>query len=81
MTQRILSISGLRGVIGDGLDPVYISEFAAALGTWANGGTVVVSRDGRATGLMVKHAVNQIGLKGLAEPMPVYRPRDPEGAP
>ena len=57
MTQRILSISGLRGVIGDGLDPVYISEFAAALGTWANGGTVVVSRDGRATGVMVKHAV------------------------
>lgn len=57
MTQRILSISGLRGVIGDGLDPEYIVQFASALGTWANGGRVVVSRDGRSTGPMIKHAV------------------------
>lgn len=57
MPQRILSISGLRGVIGDGLDVAYVTEFAAALGTWAKGGTVVVSRDGRATGAMLKHAV------------------------
>ncbi len=61
MTQRILSISGLRGVIGDGLDPEYVTRFAAALGTMAGGGTVIVSRDGRATGTMVKHAV----LSGL----------------
>jgi phosphomannomutase len=57
MTERILSISGLRGVIGDGLDPQYLTRFAAALGTMYDGGTVVVSRDGRATGPMVKHAV------------------------
>lgn len=56
IVQRILSISGLRGVIGDGLDPEYIARFAAALGTMANGGTVVLSRDGRATGEMVKQA-------------------------
>ncbi len=57
MVERILSISGLRGVIGDGLDPQYLVRFASALGTIFNGGTVVVSRDGRSTGLMVKHAV------------------------
>ena len=57
MTERILSISGLRGVIGDGLDPLYLTRFAAALGTMYEGGTVVVSRDGRATGEMVRHAV------------------------
>lgn len=57
MSQRILSISGLRGIIGDGLDPVYVTEFAAALGTWANGGTVVVSRDGRVTGRLMEQAV------------------------
>ena len=57
MPQRILSISGLRGVIGDGLDPGYLVEFAAACGTLMRGGTVVVSRDGRSTGLLVKHAV------------------------
>lgn len=61
MTQRILSISGLRGVVGDGLDPEYITRFAAALGTMTDGGTIVLSRDGRASGLMVKHAV----LSGL----------------
>ncbi|MFO1022399.1 MAG: phosphoglucosamine mutase [Planctomycetales bacterium] len=57
MTQRILSISGLRGVIGDGLDPSFLVDFAAAVGTLAQGGTIVVSRDGRNTGLMVKYAV------------------------
>ena len=54
---RILSISGLRGVIGDGLDPEYITRFAAAYGTMCDGGTVVLSRDGRSTGPLVKHAV------------------------
>ena len=57
MTERILSISGLRGVIGDGLDPQYLTRFAAALGTMYAGGSVVLSRDGRATGEMVRHAV------------------------
>lgn len=44
-------------MIGDGLDPVYLTRFAAALGTLADGGSVVLSRDGRSTGLMVKQAV------------------------
>jgi phosphomannomutase len=57
VTQRILSISGLRGVIGDGLDPSYVVRFAAALGTMADGGTVVVSQDGRPSGEMIKQAV------------------------
>lgn len=57
MATRILSISGLRGVIGDGLDPVYTSRFAAALGTMFCGGKVVLARDGRSTGPMLQHAV------------------------
>ena len=57
MTQRILSISGLRGVVGDGLDPKYVVRFAAALGTMSEGGTVVVSQDGRPSGEMIKQAV------------------------
>ena len=61
MPERILSISGLRGVIGDGLDPEYVARFAASLGTCATGGTVVLSRDGRSTGEMLRHAV----LSGL----------------
>jgi phosphomannomutase len=55
--QRILSISGLRGIVGDGLDPNYVLHFAQALGILADRGTVVVGRDGRATGPMLKRAV------------------------
>lgn len=61
MTERILSISGLRGVVGDGLDPEYVARFSGALGTMFGGGLVVVSRDGRSTGEMLRHAV----LSGL----------------
>jgi len=57
VTQRILSISGLRGVVGDGLDPEFILRFASAFGTLLDGGTVIVSRDGRATGDMLRRAV------------------------
>jgi phosphomannomutase len=55
--QRILSISGLRGVIGDGLDPTYLVDFACALGTMFEGGAVILARDGRSTGPMIRHAV------------------------
>jgi len=61
MAQRILSISGLRGIVGDGLEPGYLVEFASALGTMFEGGTVVLSRDGRSSGHMIRHAV----LSGL----------------
>lgn len=57
MSTRILSISGLRGIVGSGLDPVYVTEFAAAFGTMLSGGKVVVARDGRSTGPVLHHAV------------------------
>jgi phosphomannomutase len=57
MTTRILSISGLRGIIGGGLDPLYAARFAAAMGTLCCGGRVIVARDGRSTGEMLRHAV------------------------
>ncbi|MFN0055848.1 MAG: phosphoglucosamine mutase [Planctomycetales bacterium] len=57
MPQRILSISGLRGVIGDGLDPSYLVDFACGLGALFGRETVVLGRDGRGTGPLVKHAV------------------------
>lgn len=57
MPQRILSISGLRGIVGDGLTPEYLVNFAAGVGTWAGGGAVVLTRDGRASGEMVQHCV------------------------
>jgi len=47
--------------VGDGLDPEYLVRFAAGLGTMIEGGTVVLTRDGRSTGPMIRHAV----LSGL----------------
>ena len=55
MATRILSISGLRGIVGNGLDPLYVTEFTAAMGTMFQGGKVIVSRDGRATGSVMYH--------------------------
>src|SRR5581483_8269096 len=57
MPERILSISGLRGIVGDGLDPEYVTHFAAALGTMFDGGLVVLSRDGRGSGETLRYAV------------------------
>jgi phosphomannomutase len=55
----IASVSGIRGVFGDGLDPAVIVRYAAAFGAWCraqHGGSgrplVVVGRDGRTTGAL-----------------------------
>ena len=44
---RIASISGLRGVVGDGLDPLVASEFAAAYASQCEPGPIAVGHDGR----------------------------------
>jgi phosphomannomutase len=56
-SELIVSVSGIRGVVGDSLAPEAASRFAAALGTYLRGGRIVLSRDGRASGEMLKHAV------------------------
>lgn len=58
----IVSVSGIRGIIGAGLSPGAALAFAQALGTYLNGGSVVLSRDSRPSGLMLRHAV----IAGLA---------------
>jgi len=52
-----ISISGIRGVIGDGLDAVTIARWAAAYGAWLPEGPVVVGMDTRVSGPMVFDAV------------------------
>ncbi len=52
-----VSISGIRGVIGDGLDAVTVSRWASAYGAWLPDGPVVVGRDSRISGPMVFDAV------------------------
>ena len=56
MTLRI-SISGIRGIIGDGLDGVVAARWAAAMGAWLPPGPVVIGRDPRPSGPMIRDAV------------------------
>src|SRR5215203_864576 len=52
-----ISISGVRGVVGQSLTPKLLTQFAQAFGTHTGPGTIVIGRDPRTSGEMVKHAV------------------------
>jgi len=63
MTEKIkISISGVRGIIGEGLDGRMTTSLASAFGQSLNGKPVVVGRDARPTGPQMRLAV----LAGLA---------------
>ena len=53
-----ISISGVRGVVGDSLTPAMLARFAEAFGTYIGSGAVVVGRDTRTSGEMVRQAVH-----------------------
>lgn len=52
-----ISISGVRGVIGESLTPTLLARFSQAFGTYLGGGTIVIGRDTRTSGEMVRQAV------------------------
>jgi phosphomannomutase len=52
-----ISISGVRGVIGESLTPALLTRFAQAFGTYIGSGTIVIGRDTRTSGEMVRQAV------------------------
>jgi phosphomannomutase len=52
-----ISISGVRGVIGESLSPLLLTRFAQAFGTYVGARTIVIGRDPRTSGEMVKQAV------------------------
>lgn len=53
----MVSISGVRGVVGHGLTPEVVVRLAAAFGSSYGPGKVIVGRDTRPSGPMVRHAV------------------------
>ncbi len=57
MAQLIVSISGIRGIVGDGLGPAEARRFGLAFGAHLGGGPVVLGRDSRYTGPMLADAV------------------------
>ncbi len=57
MGRLMIGISGVRGVVGDNLTPELLVRLGQAFGTYVDSGKVVVGRDTRVSGDMVKHAV------------------------
>jgi phosphomannomutase len=55
--ELIVSVSGIRGIVGRGLTPAAALSFAQALASTVGGQPVVVCRDGRPSGAMLRHAV------------------------
>jgi len=51
------SVSGVRGIVGEGLTPEVALLWAGGFGTWIEGRKVVLARDSRPTGWMFVHAV------------------------
>lgn len=56
-SSLIVSVSGIRGILGQGLTAEAAVAFACAMGTYTKGGKIVLSRDGRPSGQMLRHAV------------------------
>jgi phosphomannomutase len=66
MSTLMISISGIRGIVGAGLDPEIIVKFTGAYADFIKNGKIVVGRDARITGEMVNQLVSGTLLaKGL----------------
>jgi phosphomannomutase len=52
-----ISISGVRGVVGESLTPTLLTRFTQAFGTFVGPGTIVIGRDTRTSGEMVRQSV------------------------
>lgn len=57
LKQLRIGPSGVRGIVGETLTPELITDFACAFGTYVQSGLVLVGRDTRASGEMVKASV------------------------
>ncbi|MCU7494953.1 MAG: phosphoglucosamine mutase [Ignavibacteria bacterium] len=58
MPTLMVSISGIRGIIGDGLEPEVLVKYTSAYADFCGNGKIVVGRDARISGEMVRNIVN-----------------------
>mgnify|MGYP003341113765 CR=1 FL=1 len=49
----MVSISGIRGVVGESLTPEVIVKYSAAFAEYCDRGKIVIGRDGRVTGRII----------------------------
>lgn len=57
MPTLMVSVSGIRGLVGDGLDPNTIVKYASAYADFCGKGKIVIGSDGRISGDMVKQTL------------------------
>ncbi len=58
MPEPIISVSGLRGIVGESLTPEVAIRYAAAFAGGAPPGPILVSRDGRPSGKMLAQVIH-----------------------
>lgn len=54
----MVSISGLRGIVGQSLTPDVVVRYASAFAEYCNRGPIVIGRDGRMSGKGIGHVVS-----------------------
>ena len=59
----MVSISGIRGIVGENLTPDVVAKYTAAFAEYCNRGTVIIGRDGRITGSSIAHIVSSTLLQ------------------
>ncbi len=64
MSEPIISVSGLRGIVGVSLTPEVALRYACAFASQAPAGPIFVTRDGRGSGPMLAAAITA-GLKAV----------------
>ncbi len=57
MSQLIISVSGLRGIVGETLTPLVAARYAAAFAAQIPAGKIIIGRDGRGSGPMLRDAI------------------------
>lgn len=57
MSDLIISVSGLRGIVGETLTPEVAARFVAAYASQIPPGPIVIGRDGRSSGPMLSRAI------------------------
>jgi phosphomannomutase len=57
MSELIISVSGLRGIVGTSLTPDVASRYVAAFVSGLDAGPIIVGRDGRSSGPMLRQAI------------------------
>jgi len=64
VSEPLITVSGLRGIVGESLTPEVAVRYACSFATEAPEGAIIITRDGRATGEMLAEAI-RVGLAAV----------------